>query len=90
MEGNSNDAVSSNNGTDNVITYGSSYGKIMQGAIASGVTVTNGIYNTFVLNLENVTGPALVHSGVYDVVDVVRTRMRKIIMQRLNPNHHVN
>ena len=43
----------------------------VEGAIASGVTVTNGIYNTFVLNLENVTGPALVHSGVYDVVDVV-------------------
>ena len=38
MEGNSNDAVSSNNGTDNVITYGSSYGKIMQGALLNGTS----------------------------------------------------
>ena len=32
LDGNSNDSVGSNNGTDTSITYGSSYGKIGQGA----------------------------------------------------------
>ncbi len=35
-EGNSNDSVGSNNGTDTSITYGSSYGKINQGALFNG------------------------------------------------------
>lgn len=38
MEGNSNDSVDSNNGTDTSITYGTSYGKIAQGALFNGTT----------------------------------------------------
>ena len=36
LDGNSNDAVSSNNGTDSNITYDSAYGKINQGALFNG------------------------------------------------------
>ena len=36
LDGNSNDSVGSNNGTDTSITYGSSYGKINQGASFNG------------------------------------------------------
>jgi len=37
MEGNSNDSVGSNNGTDSSISYSNSYGKINQGASFSGI-----------------------------------------------------
>ncbi len=38
LDGNSNDAVSTNNGTDTDITYSASYGKINQGALFNGST----------------------------------------------------
>ena len=38
LDGNSNDSVGSNNGTDTAITYGTSYGKINQGALFNGTT----------------------------------------------------
>lgn len=36
LDGNSNDSVTTNNGTDTDITYGTSYGKINQGALLDG------------------------------------------------------
>lgn len=38
MEGNSNDAIGSNNGTDTSISYGTSHGKVTQGASFNGST----------------------------------------------------
>ena len=38
LDGNSNDSVGSNNGSDTNITYGTSYGKINQGALFNGTS----------------------------------------------------
>lgn len=51
LDGNSNDAVGSNNGSDTTISYSSANGKIIQGAGFNGTTSTvivphNAIYNT--------------------------------------------
>ena len=49
LDGNSNDSVASNNGTDTNISYSSSYGKISQGASFNGssskIAYPSGIYN---------------------------------------------
>ncbi len=51
MEGNSNDSVTTNNGTDTSISYNSSFGKILQGASLNGTTsfigLPSGIYSLF-------------------------------------------
>jgi hypothetical protein len=41
LDGNSNDAHGSNNGTDSGITYNASYGKIGQGALGNGTSYTS-------------------------------------------------
>lgn len=51
LDGNSNDSVGSNNGTDSNITYGSSYGKINQGALFNGSSSKIDLSN----NLNSVT-----------------------------------
>lgn len=61
MEGNSNDAVAANNGTDTSITYSSGNGKILQGAGFPGnpgkITLPSGVFafpqgtNAFTINL---------------------------------------
>lgn len=49
LDGNSNDSVGSNNGSDTGITYGSSYGKIGQGALFNGTSskIVIGTSSTF-------------------------------------------
>lgn len=52
LDGNSNDSVGSNNGTDSGITYNASYGKIGQGASGSGTSYTS-IPSQTVFNLQS-------------------------------------
>ena len=51
FEGNSNDSIGANNGTDTTVSYNSSYGKIGQGVNTNG-TLSNGINfgNNSILN----------------------------------------
>jgi len=50
MEGNSNDVVDGNNGTDTSITYGTSYGKILQGTLFNGSSSYISIANNANIN----------------------------------------
>lgn len=64
LDGNSNDSVSSNNGTDTNITYNTSYGKINQGANFNGSSSKIAIADSSALTFtDKITVCAWVYTG---------------------------
>jgi len=84
MEGNSTDFYGSNNGSDTSITYGTSYGKINQGASFNGSSSTISIPDTTSLQI---TGDVTVSLWVYSNILSTDSHFYTLLAKRNNPSY---
>lgn len=74
LDGNSNDAVSTNNGTDTSITYSSGNGKIVQGAGMNGSSSRSSVGNSSALTPNAISIAAWVKRNSTGTLDQILTR----------------